>query len=171
MPVVRKTSADDVTHSFPRRESELLAEKVIGWTIGALTSLAVAYFAWYRIPGYLWRWANEAWWHWGPALLAYLILLIAPIWMMVGAGSLLAADGTGPRRRMWWARLGYVGMAAAILLILWAVTPRPVPWFSWHWCLWGAAVVSVSIVSAAGWMLFSFAPDSVSMTLLGFRSR
>src|SRR5688572_23089614 len=126
-----------------------LTEKVTAWSIGALASLAVAYFAWYRIPGHLWRWANEAWWHWGLALLAYLFLIPAPIWTIMGASSLLPnAGGAGARRYLWLARTGYFGVVAVALLILWAFTPRPIWWISWHWWLWGSAVTGVSIVSA-----------------------
>jgi Patatin-like phospholipase len=131
-----------------------LIENVIGYSVGAIAFLASAYFAWYLIPGHLWHWANEAWWHWGAALPAYLFLFIAPFWTF-GARSLVGARGAGPHGREWWPLVGYSGTAAVMLLLLWGVTPQPAGWVSRHWWLWGAAVIGAAVVGAAGWMFFT----------------
>jgi hypothetical protein len=83
------------------------------------------------------------------------VLFIAPIWTITGARSLRAGDGVSAQRHLWWARVSYLGTVAVGLLILWAFTPRPVWWVSWHWWLLGTAVVVVAIVSSAGQMFLT----------------
>jgi hypothetical protein len=127
---------------------------VVGYAIGLLAFLAVAYFAWYRIPVHLWRWANTAWWHWVPAFFAYALLLYAPIPTLLGVRS-LEADRATARRQLWWARVAYLGTVALGLLILSALVPRDPSGAGWHWGLWAAAVLGVAVVSATGRMLLT----------------
>jgi len=82
-----------------RLNSHSVGEKIIGWGIGALCFLSVAYFAWYRLPVLLWYWASEVWWHWIPAFFAYFLMFIVPIFTLMGAGSSLDINPIKPESR------------------------------------------------------------------------
>jgi hypothetical protein len=62
-----------------------------GWTLVILAFvllLPIAYFCWYVLPGELWTFAQQKWWHWVPAFFGYLFLFAIPIWAAIGALSL-----------------------------------------------------------------------------------
>ena len=137
-----------------RLSSHSVGEKIIGWGIGALCFLSVAYFAWYRLPVLLWYWASEVWWHWIPAIPACFLMFIVPIFTLMGAGSLTAED-RARGGHLWWDVVSYLGAIALAILILWAFMPATEWWVNWYWWVWGAAVVCSAAASAAGRMFLT----------------
>lgn len=127
------------------------AEMAIGACIGVIAFVAIAYFAWYRSLAPLWHWTTAAWWHWGPAFFAFFILFVLPIFV-IGETVTVVRRGADSRREYWWGRAALAALVVLFLLILSAFAPRPAWWASWHWVLWSAAVIAVSILSAGARM-------------------
>ena len=129
------------------------AAKLIVWSITGLGFFAVTYLAWLRLPVALWHWANAVWWHWAIAIWVFPLLLISPaVFVLPGGQHLIAAAGLRRRAHLRWETVSFLGALALSILILLAFAAKPEWWTSWHWWLWGVAVIGAAAVSAAGRM-------------------
>jgi len=98
-----KEPEQEPDQSPPQKPKEPLVDKlrrllvkrpkilIVGWSIVALAFLIViplAFLCWYFLPIYLWKWANDAWWHWIGAWFGFLMLFGTPIWGVMLAFSI-----------------------------------------------------------------------------------
>ncbi|ABM35784.1 TRADD-N-associated membrane domain-containing protein [Polaromonas naphthalenivorans] len=64
---------------------------ILAWAVVVLVFLLLlplAYLAWFQLPGRLWAFANEQWWHWIPAFLGFIAIVFIPLWAVMGAIAL-----------------------------------------------------------------------------------
>ena len=145
---------------------------MVGTLLGSIVSIlafgAVAYFAWYRLPAQTLHWANNPPWHWVFAWFAFVLLLLAPILVVMGATPLRQAAKSGATRDLLWEAVAFVGALLVVVLLLWAFMSRPAWWAGWHWWLWGAAVVVGAVASAAGRMVGTVADARALKARPGF---
>jgi hypothetical protein len=145
-----KLSKDGPPVTNPQNPT-FLVEKAILLCLSGVGLVALIYLAWYRLPIFLWSWANDVWWHWIPAVLAFVMLPLAPPLAVVGIIALMKVR---PRTKalFWWMATSFLISVALALLILWAPLPSGSWWVTGYWWIWGGLILALSILASGARM-------------------